>query len=99
MKKVTLSLDEDLASWLRVEAAKVDKSISRFVADALAGYRRDRPMTQREGLDLFLSGPEMPGLGDTLRNRDDFYDEVLLSRYKSLDLPARPQKPGKAASG
>ena len=36
MKNVTISLPDDLARRARVEAAKEDKSLSRFIADLLA---------------------------------------------------------------
>jgi hypothetical protein len=36
MKNVTISMSEDLARWLRVEAAEADVSISRYLADLVA---------------------------------------------------------------
>lgn len=35
MKNVTISLDDETARWARIEAAKNDKSVSRFVAELL----------------------------------------------------------------
>ena len=40
MKNVTVSLPEDTARWLRVEAAKADLSVSRWLADLLESKRR-----------------------------------------------------------
>ena len=40
MKNVTVSLPEDTARWLRVEAAKADRSVSAWLADLLEGRRR-----------------------------------------------------------
>ena len=40
MKNVTITLPEDLARWLRVRAAEGDRSVSGWVADLLAGMRR-----------------------------------------------------------
>ena len=40
MKRVTITLPDDLAQWLRVRAAKDDRSVSRWVADLLDGMRR-----------------------------------------------------------
>jgi plasmid stability protein len=40
MKNVTVSLPEDTARWLRVEAAKADRSVSRWLADLLDTMRR-----------------------------------------------------------
>ena len=40
MKNVTVSLPEDTARWLRVEAAKADRSVSAWLADLLESLRR-----------------------------------------------------------
>ena len=40
MKNVTVSLPEDTARWVRVEAAKADSSVSRWLADLLDAMRR-----------------------------------------------------------
>ncbi len=40
MKNVTVSLPEDTARWLRVEAAKADLSVSAWLADLLESLRR-----------------------------------------------------------
>ena len=40
MKNVTITLPDDLARWLRVRAAEDDRSVSRWVAELLAGKRR-----------------------------------------------------------
>lgn len=35
VRNVTISLDDETARWARVEAARQDKSVSRFVAELL----------------------------------------------------------------
>ena len=40
MKNITITLPEDLARWLRVRAAENERSVSRWVAELLAGIRR-----------------------------------------------------------
>ncbi len=40
MKNVTITLPDDLARWVRVRAAEDGHSVSRWVADLLAGMRR-----------------------------------------------------------
>ncbi len=35
MKNVTVTLDEEIARWARVEAAKAGKSLSRWISDRL----------------------------------------------------------------
>lgn len=39
MKNVTITLPEDLARWLRVKAAKEDRSVSRWLAELLGRMR------------------------------------------------------------
>ena len=58
MKNVTVTLDEKLLQRARVAAARDGKSLSRFIAETVE-QRVGRPMTQREALDRFLSGPPL----------------------------------------
>jgi hypothetical protein len=44
MKKVTIALDEETAAWVRVRAARLDLSVSRFVSEVL----RERMHEARE---------------------------------------------------
>ena len=39
MKRITITLPDDLAQWLWVRAAEDDRSVSRWIADLLAGMR------------------------------------------------------------
>lgn len=39
MKKVTITLQEDLARWLRVNAAENDRSVSKWLAELLERMR------------------------------------------------------------
>lgn len=39
-RNVTVTLDEETARWVRVEAAKRDMSVSRFLGQVLAERRR-----------------------------------------------------------
>jgi hypothetical protein len=86
MKNVTISMDEDLAAWARVEAAKEGKSLSRYVADVLSGLR-SRPGHDESlnRLREFLEGPGYPGISRALPSKDEIYgdrEEEILSRHK-----------------
>lgn len=35
LRNITITLEEDLARWARIEAARSDTSVSRFLADIL----------------------------------------------------------------
>jgi hypothetical protein len=41
MKNVTITLDEKIAAWVRVSAAREDKSVSRYVAEMLEKRMRE----------------------------------------------------------
>ena len=40
MKNVTISMDEDTARWARIEAAKAEKSLSRWIGEKLEAERK-----------------------------------------------------------
>jgi len=40
MKNITVTLPEDVARWLRVQAAESDRSVSRWLAGLLEGMKR-----------------------------------------------------------
>ena len=99
MKNVTITLPDDLARKARVEAAKQDKSLSRFVADLLAestvGTEPTRPfLPPRE----FFEGPGYPGISKNWRGREALYaerEDELLRRYESPRLHDRSRRPEK----
>jgi len=39
MKNITISMDDDNAAWLRIEAARAGKSVSRYLADVVSEKR------------------------------------------------------------
>jgi hypothetical protein len=46
-RNVTISLDEETARWARVEAARQDVSVSRFIGDLLTERMRSKDEYQR----------------------------------------------------
>ena len=46
MRNVTITLEEEVARWARVEAAKADRSLSRWIGDMLA-----KRMGEKEGYE------------------------------------------------
>jgi hypothetical protein len=91
MKNVTITLREDVAEWLRIEAAKAGASMSAFVGGILE-TRMGRGKDQIAGLELFLSGPGFPGLSEGLPKRDALYDRASLDRHEHSDLRPRPSR-------
>lgn len=58
MRNVTISLDDTVVAKARVAAAKQGKSLSRFVSE-LVEQRIGRTLTQKQALEVFLSGPPL----------------------------------------
>lgn len=78
-RNVTVTLDEELARWVRVEAAKQDTSVSQFLADVLAerrrrieGYEAARTrFMSREARPLREPGQELPSREEVHRRERD----------------------------
>ncbi|MGH8264598.1 MAG: hypothetical protein ACRET4_14050 [Steroidobacteraceae bacterium] len=84
MKNVTIALPDDLARRARVEAAKQDRSLSRFIADLLA-ERSCENSGKLGALEEFFYGPGYPGIGKAWRGREGLYaerEDELLRRYE-----------------
>ena len=82
MKNVTITLPDDLARWLRVRAAEDDRSVSRWIADLLAGMRRgedtyDIAMKQA----LAIKPWKMEWIDGRRPTREELYDRPCLRRY------------------
>lgn len=74
-KNVTISLDEDTARWVRVEAARQDMSVSRFLADVLTERRR-RAEGYEAARAAFIGREPRPlrSPGDDLPAREELHD-------------------------
>ena len=80
MKRVTITLPDDLARWLRVRAAEDDRSVSRWIADLLAGMRRGED-TYDVAMKRYLAmNPHRIDWPDSRRpTREELYDRPRLS--------------------
>jgi len=75
MKNVTVTMEEHVAEWARVEAARRNTSVSRLIGEMLAEKMRhddayDRAM--REALQFKSLGVS----GDRYLTRDEIYDRA-----------------------
>jgi len=82
VKNVTILLDERVADWARIEAAKRRTSVSRMVGEMLA-EKMAREDSYEKAMNQFLSLEpdklrESPG--DKLPSRDDLYRDA--SRFR-----------------
>lgn len=78
LKNVTITLDESVARWARLEAARENTSVSRFVGDILAARMRD---SQAYGvaMERYLSvKPRALSNGRPYPTRDELHDRAGL---------------------
>ena len=54
MKNVTVTLEEEVALWVRVRAAEQNQSVSRYLGDMLRKQMTEET-TYEEAMDRFLS--------------------------------------------
>ncbi len=89
MRNVTISMDENLASWARIEAAKAGKSVSAWIADVLTakrsgGARKGVDASGMSAMERFLAAPLVDlGYKDgKYPKREDLYERESLRRYE-----------------
>lgn len=58
MKNVTITLDEDVARWARIHAAKQEKSLSRMVGEMLKKKMMEEEKYQA-AMEHFLAQPPL----------------------------------------
>jgi hypothetical protein len=73
MRNVTVSLDDETARWLRVEAAKKDISVSRFIA-ALVDAERCKDDAYWRAYQAWLAMEPVNLGGGPYPRREELYD-------------------------
>jgi hypothetical protein len=102
MKNVTITLPDDVARRARIEAARQDKSLSRFIADLLARECKSGEATKVTLLRELFEGPGWPSTDDALPKREEIYaerEDELLRRYQRSGLRDGPQQPAQKGAG
>lgn len=75
MKKVTITLPEDLARWLRVKAARDDLSVSRWLAKLLEGMQRQEDQYEAAMKRYLAMKPrKIDWPNDRLPTREELHD-------------------------
>ena len=78
MRNVTISLDEEVARWVRVAAAEHDLSVSRYVGQVLGNQMRSE-RTYEQAMASFLGRGAKPlKTGGGYPARDEVHDRSLL---------------------
>jgi hypothetical protein len=86
MKNVTVTLEDELADWARVEAARAGLSLSRWLA-GLIQSRRQGGMTQEDALKVFLaSGTHDLGFYGKAPSHEEMNERESLRRHQRADL-------------
>jgi hypothetical protein len=74
MKNVTISMSEELARWLRVEAAEADVSISRYLADLVADRKAAVDRREVARLSYLSRGGANISTGGRYPSRDELHE-------------------------
>lgn len=74
MKNVTITMDEKVAEWARVEAARRNTSVSRMVGDMLAEKMRLTDAYQRAAQEWLTKDRNWKSDGKPFASRVDLYD-------------------------
>jgi hypothetical protein len=95
MKNVTITLPDDLVRRARVEAAKADKSLSRWISKMV-----ERELSgvgeQRAGLEALLDLPLLPLSEDGhLPPRSEYHTREILRRHERDRLHPRSKRAAK----
>jgi hypothetical protein len=79
MKNITVTLDDETASWARVYAAQQNKSLSRFLGELLHSKMHES-YAYEEAMQRFLSRALVPFNSDETPypKREELYDRVKL---------------------
>lgn len=80
MKNVTVTMDEAVARWARVEAAKRDLSLARFIGDVLR-TQMEADLEYARAMKAFLRVEPSGGSGGRgLPTREEIHDRAALRR-------------------
>ncbi|MBV8032022.1 MAG: ribbon-helix-helix protein, CopG family [Betaproteobacteria bacterium] len=81
MKNITITLDDETASRVRVAAAERNMSVSRFVGDALRDQMREADRYEKAMKAWFASKPfPLKGPPQKYPAREELHDRPMLRR-------------------
>ena len=80
MKNITITLDDETAAWVRLQAAEQNKSVSRFVGEHIQTSMKGRRQYER-AMSAYLSKPpfDLAGPPEEYPTRDEIHDR---SRFR-----------------
>jgi len=76
---MTITVEEKVAKWARIEAARKDTSVSRLVGEMLA-EKMNNEDARSAAMRRFLEGPayQLRQPGERLPRREELYDRKVL---------------------
>jgi hypothetical protein len=77
LRNITITLEEDLAHWARVEAARRDTSVSRFLASVLKEQMNEKEDYERAMREALAREPFLSSDGHYL-TREETHDRDRL---------------------
>jgi len=101
MRNVTISMDEDLVRRAKVEAARQDKSLSRFVAE-LVEREVGHSQAYQKAMESYLSRRPFirrPTAETPYLKREELYDRPVLRRHERPSVSEGPVVTGEASTG
>lgn len=81
MRNVTVTLDEAVARWARIQAAKKDTSVSRLLGELLREKMREERNYERAMREYLAEKPRNLSGGAKYPKREDLYDRKVLRRH------------------
>jgi hypothetical protein len=80
MKNVTITVDEEVARWARIAAAKREMSLSRYIGELLREHMQEL-QAYEQAMHEYLALPALGGSGGQDRpSRDEIHDRASLRR-------------------
>jgi len=77
MKNVTITMDDPVANWARIEAARRNTSVSRLVGEMLADKMRHDDAYERAMREWMADTSGFVSNGQPYPNREEIYAERL----------------------
>jgi hypothetical protein len=78
MKNVTITLDEDVARWVRIEAARQETSVSRLVGEMVRERMRSEDAYEEARRQFFAVRPRPLRTDTSLPTREELHDRAAL---------------------
>jgi hypothetical protein len=75
LRNITITLEEDIARWARIEAAREDTSVSQFLAELLRQRMREQD-SYEQSMRRFLARKPFPKTDGKYPKREEIYNRA-----------------------